>query len=111
MSQETIEFHYAKHHQAYVVALNRLTEGQGLDGKSLETIVAEAGQAGADGLSVLNQAGQHWNHVLFWRSMSPGGGGDKLPAVLEKKLNQDFGSFDKFKEEFTNAGMRQFGSG
>ena len=73
MCQETLELHHGKHHNAYVTALNGLVESKGLAGKSLETICAEAGKAGADGLPVLNQAGQHWNHCLFWQVMAPGG--------------------------------------
>ena len=88
MCQETLELHHGKHHNAYVVALNGLIEGKGLAGKSLEQICAEAGKQGADGLPVLNQAGQHWNHILFWQVMSPKGGGDKLPGALEAKINQ-----------------------
>ena len=111
MCQETLELHHGKHHNAYVVALNGLIESKGLAGKSLETIVAEAGQQGADGLPVLNQAGQHWNHTLFWQVMSPKGGGDKLPAALAAKIDQDLGGLTQFKEAFKQAGVTQFGSG
>lgn len=111
MQQETLELHHGKHHQAYVTALNGLIESKGLQGKSLEDIVAEAGKQGADGLPVLNQAGQHWNHILFWQVMSPNGGGDKLPGALEAKISQDFGGLQQFKEAFKQAGVTQFGSG
>ena len=111
MCQETLELHHGKHHNAYVTALNGLIESKGLAGKSLETIVAEAGKAGADGLPVLNQAGQHWNHILFWQVMSPKGGGDKLPAALAAKIDQDFGGLAQFKDAFKQAGVTQFGSG
>src|SRR5687768_13089677 len=111
MCQETLELHHGKHHQAYVTALNGLIESKGLQGKSLEQIVADAGKQGADGLPVLNQAGQHWNHVLFWQVMKPGGGGDKLPGALEQKVNSDLGGLAKFKEDFKQAGVTQFGSG
>ncbi|RVT95502.1 superoxide dismutase [Rhodovarius crocodyli] len=111
MCQETLELHHGKHHNAYVTALNGLIESKGLAGKSLETIVAEAGRAGADGLPVLNQAGQHWNHVLFWQVMSPSGGGDKLPAKLAAKIDSDLGGLAAFKEAFKQAGVTQFGSG
>jgi Fe-Mn family superoxide dismutase len=111
MCQETLELHHGKHHNAYVTALNGLIEAKGLAGKSLEQIVAEAGKAGADGLPVLNQAGQHWNHLLFWQVMSPKGGGDKLPGALEAKINADFGGLAQFKDAFKQAGVTQFGSG
>jgi superoxide dismutase, Fe-Mn family len=111
MCQETLELHHGKHHNAYVTALNGLVESKGLAGKSLETIVAEAGAAGADGLPVLNQAGQHWNHVLFWQVMSPNGGGDKLPAKLSAAIDGAFGGLAQFKEAFKQAGVTQFGSG
>ncbi|HEY4253337.1 MAG TPA: superoxide dismutase [Roseomonas sp.] len=111
MCQETLELHHGKHHNAYVTALNGLIESKGLAGKSLETIVAEAGRAGADGLPVLNQAGQHYNHVLFWQVMSPKGGGDSLPAALAAKIDSDLGGFAAFKDAFKQAGVTQFGSG
>ncbi len=111
MCQETLELHHGKHHNAYVTALNGLIESKGLAGKSLETIVAEAGRAGADGLPVLNQAGQHWNHALFWQVMSPSGGGDSLPAKLAAKIDSDLGGLAAFKEAFKAAGVTQFGSG
>jgi superoxide dismutase, Fe-Mn family len=111
MQQETLELHHDKHHQAYVTALNGLIESKGLQGKSLEQIVQEAGRAGAEGLPVLNQAGQHWNHLLFWQVMSPNGGGDTLPGALSNKVNQDFGGLQQFKDAFKQAGVTQFGSG
>ena len=73
--------------------------------------MAEAGKQGADGLPVLNQAGQHWNHCLFWQVMSPKGGGEKLPQRLQAKIDQDLGGFPQFKEAFKQAGVTQFGSG
>ena len=111
MCQETLELHHGKHHNAYVTALNGLIESKALAGKSLETICAEAGKASADGLPVLNQAGQHYNHVLFWQVMQPGGGGEKLPGALAAKIDSDLGGFAKFKDDFKQAGVTQFGSG
>jgi Fe-Mn family superoxide dismutase len=111
MCQETLELHHGKHHNAYVTALNGLIEAKGLAGKSLEQICAEAGKAGADGAPVLNQAGQHYNHILFWQVMSPSGGGDKLPARLAAKIDSDLGGLAAFKEAFKQAGVTQFGSG
>ncbi len=111
MSQETLELHHGKHHNAYVTALNGLVESKGLKGKSLEDIVSEAGKQGSEGLPVLNQAGQHWNHCLFWQIMSPNGGGESLPQRLQAKIEQDLGGVPQFKEQFKQAGVTQFGSG
>ena len=112
MCQETLELHHGKHHNAYVTALNGLVESKGLAGKSLEAICAEAGKQGADGLPVLTQAGQHWNHCLFWQVMAPGGAhGDSLPAALAAKIDSDLGGLAAFKDAFKAAGATQFGSG
>ena len=111
MGQETLELHHGKHHQAYVTALNGLIESKGLQGKSLEDIV-RAAHGKEDMAPVLNNAGQHWNHILFWQVMQPGGSsGDDLPGQLANKVNQDFGSLSAFKEAFKQAGVTQFGSG
>ena len=109
MSQETLEYHYGKHHNAYVVALNGFVEKNAdLQGKSLEQIVQFA--AGNDALApVFNNAGQIWNHNMYWLSLSPTGG--KLPGALEKKVTEDFGSVTAFKEQFKAAATGQFGSG
>jgi Fe-Mn family superoxide dismutase len=112
MCQETLELHHGKHHNAYVTALNGLIESKGLGGKTLEQICADAGKAGADGLPVLNQAGQHYNHLLFWQVMAPGGShGGSVPAALGSKIDSDLGGLAKFKEDFKQAGVTQFGSG
>jgi len=109
MCQETLELHHGKHHNAYVTTLNTLVEqDSNLQGKSLEEIVKLS--YGRDDLQkVFNQAGQHWNHNLFWENLSPKGGG--IPGKLEQKINEDFGSVDTFKEEFKTAATGQFGSG
>jgi Fe-Mn family superoxide dismutase len=109
MSQETLELHHDKHHNAYVTALNGLVEkNDALKGKSLEELIRMA--YGREDLQpVFNNAGQHWNHSVFWESLSPTGG--SVPGVLEKKLTEDFGSVDKFKETFKAAAVGQFGSG
>jgi Fe-Mn family superoxide dismutase len=109
MCQETLELHHGKHHQGYVNALNGLVDKNDvLKGKSLEDVIRFA--HGRDDLApVFNNAGQHWNHSLFWNCLSPQGGG--IPASLEKKLTADFGSVDKFKEQFKAAALGQFGSG
>ena len=109
MCQETLELHHGKHHNAYVTALNGLVEkNDALKGKSLEELIHLS--YGKDDLQpVFNNAGQHWNHSMFWESLSPTGGG--VPGVLEKKLVEDFGGVDKFKEQFKAAALGQFGSG
>ncbi|MDF1562346.1 MAG: superoxide dismutase [Deltaproteobacteria bacterium] len=104
ISAETIEYHYGKHHTAYVNNLNKLTEGKPEAEKSLEELIKTS-----DG-GVFNNAAQVWNHTFYWNSMKPGGGGapeGELAAAIDK----DFGSFDAFKEAFKTAGLGQFGSG
>jgi len=109
MCQETLELHHGKHHQAYVTALNGFVEKNAdLQGKTLEEIVAFAYNK-PDLAPVFNNAGQHWNHILFWENMSPTGG--QIPGALEKKLTEDFGSVAAFKDAFKAAGVGQFGSG
>ena len=109
MSQETLELHHGKHHQAYVTALNGFVEkNDDLKGKSLEEIIGFT-TGKPDLAPVFNNAGQNWNHILFWQALSPQGG--KIPGGLEKKLVADFGSVDAFKEAFKTAATTQFGSG
>jgi superoxide dismutase, Fe-Mn family len=109
MCQETLELHHGKHHQAYVTALNGFVEKDpNLQGKSLEEIVTLSHNK-PDMTGVFNNAGQHWNHTLFWPAMSPQGG--RIPGRLEKKINEDLGSVQAFKDAFKNAGATQFGSG
>ncbi len=109
MCQETMELHHDKHHQAYVTALNGFVEKDpSLQGKSLEEIV-KLSNGKPDMAGVFNNAGQHWNHTLFWQVMSPTGGG--IPGKLEQKINADFGSVQAFKDAFKTAGATQFGSG
>ena len=108
MSRETLEYHHDKHHQAYVTNGNNLLKGSGLEDKPLEEIVKESFGKNA---GLFNNAGQHYNHLHFWKWMKPNGGGDKIPGKLEKKIVADFGSIAKMKEEFTQAGVTQFGSG
>ncbi|HEX4259758.1 MAG TPA: superoxide dismutase [Acetobacteraceae bacterium] len=109
MCRETMELHHDKHHQAYVTALNGFVEKDAsLKGKSLDEIITATHNDAAKA-PVFNNAGQHWNHILFWQAMSPQGGG--IPGPLEKKLSADFGGVDKFKEAFKAAAVGQFGSG
>ncbi|NBB82764.1 MAG: superoxide dismutase [Alphaproteobacteria bacterium] len=109
MSQETLEFHHDKHHATYVNTLNKLIEGTDMASMSLEEIV-KASFGDSSKQPIFNNAGQAWNHNHFWNWMKPNGGGS-IPGELEAKINEDFGSFDKFKEEFVQAGVGQFGSG
>ena len=109
MCQETLELHHDKHHQAYVTALNGFVEKDPqLQGKSLDEIV-QMTNGKPDMAPVFNNAGQHWNHILFWQNMSPTGGG--IPGRLEQKLTEDFGGVAQFKEAFKTAATTQFGSG
>lgn len=104
LTAETLEFHHGKHHNAYVVNLNKLLEGKPEAEKSLEDVILSA-----DG-GVFNNAAQIWNHTFYWRSMKPGGGGEPT-GDLKAAIDRDFGSFAKFKEEFSAAAATQFGSG
>ena len=107
MCEETLDLHHGKHHQAYVTALNGFVAADpSLAGKSLEEIVKSTAAAGGP---VFNNAGQHWNHILFWECMSPNGG--KIPSKLEAKIIADLGSVAAFKDAFKAAGVSQFGSG
>jgi len=108
MSRETLEYHHDKHHQAYVDTGNKLLAGSPFEGQSLEQVVT--GSYGKNA-PLFNNAGQHYNHMHFWKWMKPGGGGNKLPGDLQKKITDDLGSFDKMKDEFVQAGVGQFGSG
>ena len=109
MSAETLEFHHDKHHNAYVVKGNELLAGTDLESATLEEVVKASYNGGAGG-PLFNQASQHWNHIEFWNWMKPNGGG-AIPGELEKKIAEDFGSVDAFKEQFIAAGVGQFGSG
>ncbi|GBQ90922.1 superoxide dismutase [Acetobacter nitrogenifigens DSM 23921 = NBRC 105050] len=109
MCQETLELHHDKHHQAYVTALNGFVEAKPeLQGKSLDEIIL-AVKGDAASAPVFNNAGQHWNHILFWNNLSANGGG--IPGALEEKIKSDLGSVETFKEEFKKAATTQFGSG
>ena len=109
MSAETLDFHHGKHHQTYVTNLNNLLKDNELQGASLEDIVVKSSKD-TSMAGIFNNAGQHWNHILFWQCMKPNGGGT-IPSELEARLNSDFGSIDQFKEAFIQAGTTQFGSG
>jgi Fe-Mn family superoxide dismutase len=108
ITEKTMDFHYGKHHKAYVDKANELIVGTGLEGKSLEEVIIESKKKNLGPL--FNNAAQIYNHTLFWESMKPNGGGTP-PSPLLEKINEAFGSFDKFKEQFVAAGIGQFGSG
>ncbi|OBQ41077.1 MAG: superoxide dismutase [Anabaena sp. MDT14b] len=109
MKAETFEYHYGKHHKAYVDNLNKLVDGTELANKSLEEVIQIAfGDSAKAG--IFNNAAQVWNHSFFWNCLKPAGGGAPTGA-LAAKIDQDFGSFEKFKEEFSTAAATQFGSG
>jgi superoxide dismutase, Fe-Mn family len=108
MSAETLQYHHDKHHQAYVDNGNKLIVGSGLEGKSIEEICVAAYAGKNAGL--VNNIGQHYNHIHFWNWMKPNGGGKKIPGRLER-LAEEYGGFDKVRTDFLNAGATQFGSG
>ena len=109
MSEETLDLHYGKHHQTYVTNLNNLIKDTEYANISLEEILKKTANDSTKS-GIFNNAGQHWNHLLFWKCMKPKGGGT-MPTKLEKKIIEDFGNIEKFKTEFIQAGVTQFGSG
>ncbi|MQT12252.1 superoxide dismutase [Segnochrobactrum spirostomi] len=108
MSAETLEFHHDKHHLAYVNNGNNLLKGTEFEGKSLEEIVK--GSYGKNA-GLFNNAGQHYNHIHFWKWMKKDGGGKSLPGKLAAAVDSDLGGYDKFRADFIAAGTTQFGSG
>ncbi len=108
---ETMTLHHDKHHQAYVDKLNAAVEGTDLDGKPIEELIAGLDSVPEDKrAAVRNQGGGHLNHSLFWETMKPGGGGAPS-GELASAIDEAFGSFDAFKEQFEAKGVAQFGSG
>ncbi|MEC4724240.1 superoxide dismutase [Fe] [Shewanella sp. D64] len=103
ISQETIEYHYGKHHNTYVVKLNGLVEGTELAEKSLEEIIKTSSGG------IFNNAAQIWNHTFYWNCLSPNGGGVATGAVA-KAIDEAFGSFEAFKAKFTDSAVNNFGS-
>lgn len=109
ITEKTIDFHYGKHHNTYVTNLVKLIGGTELEREALENIIKKTkGDKAKAG--IFNNAAQVWNHTFYWNSMKPNGGGSPTGQIAEK-IKADFGSYEKFVEEFKNAGLTQFGSG
>jgi superoxide dismutase, Fe-Mn family len=104
MSKETLEFHWGKHHKTYVDNLNKLAPGTEYEGKSLEQIMMSSSGP------IFNNAAQIWNHTFFWNCLSPKGGGQPSGPLAEA-INSEFGSFQAFKEKFSDTSVKQFASG
>ena len=109
ISQNTMEFHYLKHHQTYIDNLNKLITGTEFENMALPAIVKNtAGKP--EYTAIFNNAAQTWNHTFFWNSMRPNGGGKPHGHLLEE-ITRSFGSYENFRKEFKDAALSQFGSG
>lgn len=104
ISEETLEYHYGKHHKAYVENTNKLLPGSGFEKLSLEEIIKKSSGV------LFNNAAQVWNHTFYWNSLSPKGGGEPK-GTLGNAINKTFGSYDEFMEKFTKTAVGTFGSG
>lgn len=104
ISEETLEFHYGKHHQAYVTNLNNLIKGGEFENSSLEDIIKKSSGG------IFNNAAQVWNHTFYWHSLAPNAGGEPTGKVGEA-INKSFGSYAAFKEKFSASAVGNFGSG
>ncbi len=104
ISQETVDYHYGKHEKAYIDNLNKLIDGTEYEDMALEDIIRSASGA------LFNNASQAWNHIFYFFTFSPDGGGEP-DGDLRKAIDRDFGSFEKFKKDFVQAGVSLFGSG
>ena len=109
MSEETLDLHHGKHHQTYITNLNKLIKNTEMSKMSLEEIIINSSKDKSK-VGIFNNASQHWNHIMFWKCMKPGGGG-AMPEKLKKKIVSDFGNTEEFKKQFIQAGITQFGSG
>ena len=109
ISERTMDFHYGRHHQAYVTNLNNLVKGSPMESQSLEELI-KATYKDSSKTGVFNNAAQVWNHTFFWNSMTPNGGGSPTGDVAQA-INRDCGGLDKFKEQFKAVAVGQFGSG
>ena len=110
MSEETLDFHHGKHHRKYVDTLNQFVHGTPLEHMSLEEVIFESAFAPA-GAKIFNNAAQVWNHDMFWKSLTPKGGGEPADDELMTRIDASFGSFRAFKKKFAEAAAGQFGSG
>lgn len=104
ISEETLQYHYGKHHQTYVNNLNNLVPGTEFEGLSLEEVIQQSSNG------IFNNAAQVWNHSFYWNCLSPNGGGAPTGELLDA-INQAFGSIDEFKKQFSAKAIAQFGSG
>jgi len=109
VSQKTISFHYGKHHRTYFDTLTKLIPGTKFENMTLEEIVKESAKDSSH-QAIFNNAGQVWNHDLFWRSMKPNGGGEPK-GELRQAIERDFGSVDELNKQLAEKGVKQFGSG
>lgn len=109
ISEKTMEFHYGKHHKAYVDNLNKLVKDTEFENMQLEDVIKATADR-PEFTGIFNNAAQDWNHTFFWNCMMPDGG-QEPKGDLKDKIDHDFGSYDKFKEEFKTAATTQFGSG
>ena len=109
MSKETLEFHHDKHHMAYVTNGNNALKDSPLADKSIEEICKAA--FAEKNAPLINNVGQHYNHIHFWHWMKPNGGGKKIPGRLQAAIDADLGGYDKMRTDFIQAGVTQFGSG
>lgn len=109
ISARTLSFHYGKHHNGYMKKLNRFISGTKYENMELAEIIKQTAGNPSE-KNIFKNAAQFWNHTFYWNSLKPNGGG-RPPAILMKKLEKSFGSFEKFKEEFATAAGSQFGSG
>ena len=107
ISARTIGLHYGKHHKTYVTKLNELVAGKPYADMPLEKVIREA--AGKD-QKIFNNAAQTWNHTFFWNCLAPGGGG-KPRGALAARIEAELGGYDKFRKDFADAAVNQFGSG
>ncbi|WP_145529581.1 superoxide dismutase [Fe] [Yersinia alsatica] len=104
ISAETLEYHYGKHHNTYVVNLNNLIKDTEFAAKTLEEIIKTSSGG------IFNNAAQVWNHTFYWHCLSPNGGGEPTGKVADA-IKQSFGSFAEFKAQFTDAAVKNFGAG
>jgi len=104
ISEETLDYHYGKHHQAYVTNLNNLIKGTEFENSSLEEIIKKSSGG------IYNNSAQIWNHTFFWSSLKPNGGGAPTGALADA-INKKWGSFDEFKKAFQASAVGNFGSG